>query len=156
MVPISLLNSLGWAQQVLPDGSVYYVHSTLHVTTDINLRKQKNLYAVAAFVEQDEDLKQGRGNAQDLELWLRPGTASKGQQPKLEGRWVDHGSARIAGLDDGNEEESVLFELVSSMTLFNLLFLQAWTKNIVIGALWKLTRHIVPSLQTHEEKRWIS
>lgn len=88
------LRDLGWLEYVLPDATLYYVHPTLRVTTDIDLRQPKNLDAVTTFFDRQKDAGEhsvGGG----MELWLReaPEPASK----KKRGdwfvplkAWVDH------------------------------------------------------------------
>jgi hypothetical protein len=70
---------------------VYYVHPTMRVTTDIDLRNQSKLQAVSAYFESDEHGKGNRG----LESWLRDmGTKKREFRPVR--MWLDHKMRRIS------------------------------------------------------------
>ncbi|TFK33262.1 hypothetical protein BDQ12DRAFT_727898 [Crucibulum laeve] len=82
------LHNLGWLEYHLPDGTCYYVHPTRSVTTDINLRSDKALHTVTAYLE-DRDRTQLHGHHGGVEVWLRDiGTAKKGFM--LSRSLVDH------------------------------------------------------------------
>lgn len=87
------LHDLGWIEYVLPDATFYYVHPTLRVTTDIDLRRIQKLEAVTAYFDRQKDIGDRRGS-QGTELWLREMT---GRTTKRRGdvftpvkSWVDH------------------------------------------------------------------
>lgn len=88
------LHELGWLEYVLPDATLYYVHPTLRVTTDIDLRVPKNLDAVTSYLDRQKDSGE-RSTGPGMELWLREEVTKKG--PKRRGdwfnpvkAWVDH------------------------------------------------------------------
>jgi hypothetical protein len=96
------LHELGWIEYQLPDGTVYYVHPTRRVTTDVDLRIESILDIVTAFLERQKDgiVQQG------MELWIR-----EGQTQKFKSRqgilvpmrcWVDH-RKRAVQFDHVNE-----------------------------------------------------
>ena len=104
------LHELGWLEYHLPDGSVYYVHPARRVTTDVNLRSERYLDAVEAWLDdrRDESLDVG------VEAWLREakgGAAKKGgwsagkkgaPEVRLERFWVDHHARTV--VKDTEEE----------------------------------------------------
>lgn len=45
------LHDLGWVEYHLPDGTFYYVHPTLRVTTDVNLRNERLLDDVTTWLD---------------------------------------------------------------------------------------------------------
>ncbi|KIM38706.1 hypothetical protein M413DRAFT_29942 [Hebeloma cylindrosporum] len=77
------LHDLGWVEYHLPDGSVYYVHPTRRITTDLNLRVDRILFAVDGWMEErkDETLDVG------VEGWLREADAKKHVAKKASGGW---------------------------------------------------------------------
>ncbi|RDB19890.1 hypothetical protein Hypma_013085 [Hypsizygus marmoreus] len=80
------LHDFGWIEYQLPDGTMYYVHPTRHVTTDIDLREDKKLDALTAYLEHRKD---GAGAPAGVELWLRePVSPKRGFVPAR--FWVDH------------------------------------------------------------------
>jgi hypothetical protein len=85
----SVRQSLGWFDYCLPDGTVYYVHPTLGITTDIDLRNQRKLQAVSTYLEDDEGLGTSKGVGNDLEIWLSDATVL-GEVFKPLRRLVDH------------------------------------------------------------------
>ncbi|PPQ77168.1 hypothetical protein CVT25_010796 [Psilocybe cyanescens] len=120
------LHELGWLEYHLPDGTVYYVHPTRKVTTDVNLRSESHLEAVELWLEE----RRGRDGDEDdrvgVEAWLREvkkvgknksggvqvqapawkaGAGGKGKGGSLtfffERYWVDH-HARTAVKDDSD------------------------------------------------------
>jgi len=69
---------------------VYYVHPTRRVTTDIDMREDKMLDAVVAFLEHHS----GPVVPLGLELWIREGEQiKKGFPPRM--FWVDHGRRTV-------------------------------------------------------------
>jgi hypothetical protein len=96
------LHDLGWIEYQLPDGTIYYVHPTRHVTTDVDLRVDKVLDIVTAYLEQQKD-----GNVpQGMELWVREGQAQRLKSTQgvlvLVRCWVDH-MKRVVQFDHVNE-----------------------------------------------------
>ncbi|KZT29536.1 hypothetical protein NEOLEDRAFT_1056631 [Neolentinus lepideus HHB14362 ss-1] len=79
----------GWVEYTLPDGSSYYVHANMRVTTDIDLHHPKKLEAVTAYFDQK--------TAEELalplagwEMWLRE-AHDKGKHGLLPIRhWINH------------------------------------------------------------------
>ena len=71
-VSTPLLHNLGWIEYVLPDASSYYVHPTMRVTTDIDLRNTKKLEAVTSYFDH-----KNAGAAVGLEVWLQDLTTTK-------------------------------------------------------------------------------
>ncbi|KAI3614483.1 hypothetical protein WG66_009710 [Moniliophthora roreri] len=101
-----LLHQKGWIEYGLPDGLRYYVHPTLRVTTDIDLRNVVKLEAITKFLElRRGDISGFEGAPAGWELWLREGPVDK-KKKKTKGRgrgkdkaedefiplkfWVDH------------------------------------------------------------------
>ena len=96
------MHDLGWIEYQLPDGTVYYVHPTRRVTTDVDLRVDTVLDIVAAYLERQKD-----GNVpQGMEMWVREGHAQKSrsrQSGLVPVRcWVDH-RKRVVQFDRANE-----------------------------------------------------
>lgn len=88
------LHDLGWIEYQLPDGTVYYVHPTRRVTTDIDLREDKKLDAITVYFENHKD---SGGAPAGMEMWLQNAELTKrGFAPARV--WVDH-RARIVSLD---------------------------------------------------------
>jgi len=67
----------------LPDGSVYYDHPTRRVTTDLNLRIERILFAVDGWMEErkDETLDVSVGG------WLREADGKRHVPKKASGGW---------------------------------------------------------------------
>ncbi|KAK0461163.1 uncharacterized protein EV420DRAFT_1640659 [Desarmillaria tabescens] len=74
------LNQLGWIEFSLPDSTVYYVHPTLRVTTDIELRNSKKLDLVTFYFE---NYKNELAPPSGMELWLRESARKKKRDPPL-------------------------------------------------------------------------
>jgi len=86
------LHELGWIEYRLPDNTVYYVHPTCRVTTDIDMREDKKLDSVVAFLERHRSTVVPLG----LEMWIREGKYfKKGFPLKLLLFWVDHGRRTV-------------------------------------------------------------
>ena len=83
------LQTLGWAEHVLPDSSQYYHHAVLRVTTDIDLRHPKNLQRVTEYLERNVARETALPPADDWELWLKS-TGTIAPELKLEQCWVNH------------------------------------------------------------------
>ena len=100
------LHILGWREHCLPDGTVYYVHPTNRVTTEINLRNERMLTSVERFLadysdDQSSSAMEGTP-ASGGEIWLRDvGTANSGLV--LEKWWVDHQLRKVVVGGDENE-----------------------------------------------------
>jgi hypothetical protein len=82
------LHDLGWIEYQLPDRTVYYVHPTRRVTTDVDLRIDSVLDIVTEYINR---LKEGSA-PQGMELWVREGQKSKPKHGFLVPTrcWVDH------------------------------------------------------------------
>ncbi|KAF8967511.1 hypothetical protein BDZ97DRAFT_1755936 [Flammula alnicola] len=110
------LHELGWLEYHLPDGTIYYVHPTRRVTTDVNLRLERVLTAVEAWMDErrDETLDVG------VEAWLREVKDGKKGGAKAGGRggkkgdvviyferyWVDHHARTV--VKDDEEDRRVI------------------------------------------------
>jgi len=77
------LHDLGWLEYHLPDGSVYYVHPTRRVTTDLNLRIERILFAVDGWMEERKD----ETLDVSVEGWLREADGKKYVHNKASGGW---------------------------------------------------------------------
>ncbi|KAF8804295.1 hypothetical protein BYT27DRAFT_6700590 [Phlegmacium glaucopus] len=105
------LHNLGWLEYYLPDGTVYYVHPTTRVTTEINLRSERMLTGVERFLEDHgKDHPGGAGSAAEGtvaaggEIWLRDvGTAKSGMV--LERWWVDHRVRTVVLFGDDHDQQ---------------------------------------------------
>ncbi|KAL0950327.1 hypothetical protein HGRIS_010298 [Hohenbuehelia grisea] len=89
------LHHFGWIEYVLPDASFYYVHPTLRVATDIDLRNVKKLDAVTKHLEiKNSSTGYGYGATNGWELWLREMDEGKKRKGKDEMAflkcWIDH------------------------------------------------------------------
>ncbi|KAJ3505857.1 hypothetical protein NLJ89_g7196 [Agrocybe chaxingu] len=112
------LHELGWLEYHLPDGTVYYVHPTRRITTDINLRSERLLDAVSSWLDERRDESPNVG----VECWLKevkdPKKASKSGWGRksgnseapvvLERYLVDH-HVRTVVKDDEEERSLVGF-----------------------------------------------
>lgn len=85
------LRNLGWLEFFLPDSSVYFIHPSFRVATDIDLHSLKKLDAVSAYLDRlhRDVIPQG------MELWLRePVAGSSSGGPKRGynpvSQWVNH------------------------------------------------------------------
>jgi hypothetical protein len=100
------LHTLGWLEYHLPDGTVYYVHPTAKVTTEINLRSERMLTGVERFLADYSEDQSGSAMEGTLdfcsEIWLRDvGTVRTGLV--LERWWVDHRLRTVViGGDENN------------------------------------------------------
>jgi hypothetical protein len=86
------LHSLGWIEYVLPDATFYYVHPTLRVTTDIDLRNMKKLEAVTVYFDRKDSTFAGSGGGGapvGVELGLRDAASAKRDWVPVR-CWVDH------------------------------------------------------------------
>ncbi|KAK0212739.1 hypothetical protein DFS33DRAFT_1377207 [Desarmillaria ectypa] len=87
------LNQLGWIEFSLPDSTAYYVHPTLRVTTDMELRNSKKLDLVTSYFDNYKDELAPPGG---MELWLRESPRKKKRDPPLAGWWIDHKSRSVS------------------------------------------------------------
>ncbi|KAJ8698975.1 hypothetical protein PTI98_005621 [Pleurotus ostreatus] len=91
-----LLHQFGWIEYILPDSSFYYVHPTLRVTTDIDLRNIQNLDVVNKYLERkDGGSSYGYGTvaSNGWEIWLRESgvkSKKKGGKDDFVKCWIDH------------------------------------------------------------------
>lgn len=83
-VSTPLLHNFGWVEYVLPDASFYYVHPTLRVTTDIDLRSTKKLELVTSYLDHKD-----AGAPAGLEIWLQNSSTSKHDFVPYR-IWIDH------------------------------------------------------------------
>jgi hypothetical protein len=75
------LHDLGWIEYQLPDGTVYYVHPTRRVMTDVDLRIDSVLDIVTEYINRLRD-----GSApQGMEMWVREGQAQKSKSKSKHG-----------------------------------------------------------------------
>ncbi|KAH9482108.1 hypothetical protein JR316_0004203 [Psilocybe cubensis] len=121
------LHELGWLEYSLPDGTVYYVHPTRKVTTDVNLRSETLLEAVELWLDERKGRDGDNENLAGIEAWLREvknvgkkktggvqvqapvrksGASGKGKGGSLtfyfERYWVDH-NVRTVVKDDAED-----------------------------------------------------
>ena len=83
------LNTLGWAEYVLPDSSFYYHHVGLRVTTDIDLRNPRYLQQVTEYVEKKLPRETSMPPPQGWELWIKSGSVQQNNfRPNQS--WVNH------------------------------------------------------------------
>jgi hypothetical protein len=87
------MHALGWREYVLPDAAVYFVHTTLRVTTDIDLRNLKQLEIVTGYLDRDGE---GFKVPQGCELWLRDAAEGKRRDCVPVRNWVDHGKRSVS------------------------------------------------------------
>ena len=104
------LHTLGWLEYHLSDGTVYYVHPTNRVTTEIDLRSERMLTNVERFLADYSKDHSGSTMEETLasggEIWLRDvGTAKSGLV--LEKWWVDHRSRTVVNLVMGGDEHEL-------------------------------------------------
>lgn len=103
------LHELGWIEYHLPDGTFYYVHPTRRVTTDVNLRIEKVLNAVTAYLENDC----GEIAPSGCELWLRDSNTALGSGRKSlepQNSWVNHQTRSVvvdAGYKGGKKRKAL-------------------------------------------------
>ncbi|KAG7440014.1 uncharacterized protein BT62DRAFT_911598, partial [Guyanagaster necrorhizus] len=151
------LNQLGWIEFSLPDSVVYYVHPTLRVTTDMELRNNKKLDLVTSYFDSyKDDLAPPTG----MELWLREGARKKKRDPPLVGWWIDHKSRRVSSELPrkgpsrlGRNDEDAL-----DMEYRYWAFMEAHPAHSPLPAnahgeamnalIWAWTDHLLPSRQT--------
>ena len=101
------LHSLGWIEYHLPDGTVYYVHPTSRVTTEINLRSERMLTSVEKFLaDHDKDPAVAGVNVEVGEIWLRDVGSTKKGGMVLEKWWVDHMVRTVVILGDERRKGS--------------------------------------------------
>lgn len=97
-LPTPSFPSLGWSEHVLPSSSYYYSHAATRTVTDIDLRDEKKLAAVRAYLKSKLSPSHGDGNAEQtlrgdsplcieegVDLWLRD--ANPGLQTKAKSEW---------------------------------------------------------------------
>jgi hypothetical protein len=91
------LHDLGWIEYHLPDETVYYVHPTRRMITDVDLRIDSTLDVVTTFLKRkDGNLPKG------TELWIREGPRSKQGFVVPSGWRVDH-MKQVVHFDCANE-----------------------------------------------------
>jgi hypothetical protein len=87
------MQALGWNEHVLPDAAVYFVHPTLRVITDIDLRNLKQLEIVTTYLDRDGE---GFKVPQGCELWLRDAAEGKRRECVPVRNWIDHGNRSVS------------------------------------------------------------
>lgn len=111
-VPMRRFTSMGWQENVLPDGSRYFSNPTLHVVTDIDLRNSERLDAVTSFLEGgDMDILPPQG----WELWLRDAGESTTFIPAK--AWVHHGTRMVLFKRPSSDPGEVMHKDVDSRPL---------------------------------------
>lgn len=83
------LQSMGWRHITLPDNSVYFYHTTLRVTTDIDLRTPSKLDAVTSYL-QENSIDESFLPPEGWESWLVDSDVGKKRSPKPISSWVNH------------------------------------------------------------------
>ena len=81
------LRKLGWTEYRLPDNTVYYVHPTRRITTDIDMREDKMLDRAVALLKR-------KVVPPGLELWFREREHTK-KAFFARMFWVDHGRRTV-------------------------------------------------------------
>jgi hypothetical protein len=94
-VSTSYLQSKGWLEYVLPDSTVYYIHPSMRVTTDIDLRNPQRLQAVSTYFEGDAFGMAGKGAGKGCEMWLRDVSKNRVDFHPVR-MWVDHGRRQVS------------------------------------------------------------
>lgn len=79
---------MGWRHITLPDNSVYFYHSTLRVTTDIDLRTPTKLDGITAYLRENS-IDDSFVPPEGWESWLVDSNVGK-KQPKPISSWVNH------------------------------------------------------------------
>jgi hypothetical protein len=87
------MRALGWSEYVLPDTAIHFVHPTLRVITDIDLRNMKQLEIVSEYLDRDGE---GFKVPQGCELWLRDAADGKRRECVPVRTWVDHGKRSVS------------------------------------------------------------
>jgi hypothetical protein len=80
---------MGWRHITLPDNSVYFHHSTLRVTTDIDLRTPSKLDAITSYL-QENSIDESFLPPEGWESWLVDSNVGKKANPKPISSWVNH------------------------------------------------------------------
>lgn len=83
------LQSMGWRHITLPDNSVYFYHTTLRVTTDIDLRTPSKLDAITSYL-QENSIDEAFQPPEGWESWLVDSNVGKKGNPKPISSWVNH------------------------------------------------------------------
>ena len=83
------LQLMGWRHITLPDNSVYFYHTTLRVTTDIDLRTPSKLDAVTSYL-QENSIDESFLPPEGWESWLVDSDVGKKHNPKPISSWVNH------------------------------------------------------------------
>lgn len=86
---IPRLHALGWIEYVLPDAAIYYVHPTMRVVTDIDLRSVRQLDLVMKYLDRGTS-GEGFKVPQGCELWVRDAANGKKKDCVPVRNWVDH------------------------------------------------------------------
>lgn len=89
------IENVGWKEHALPDSTSYYVHSSLRVVTDIDLRNAQKLRAIMEYLKRLPS--EVATPPQGWELWIRE-TGKTKKDFKLIKNWVNH-KARILSFD---------------------------------------------------------
>jgi len=85
------LQLMGWRHITLPDNSIYFYHTTLRVTTDIDLRTPNKLDAVTSYL-QENSIDESFLPPEGWESWLVDSDVGKKHKhsPKPISSWVNH------------------------------------------------------------------
>lgn len=89
------IENVGWKEHALPDSTSYYVHSSICVVTDIDLRNAQKLRAIMEYLKRFPS--EVATPPQGWELWIRE-TGKTKKDFKLIKNWVNH-KARILSFD---------------------------------------------------------
>ncbi|KAF7984725.1 hypothetical protein HWV62_11654 [Athelia sp. TMB] len=88
---IPQLHTIGWIEYVLPDAATYYVHPTLRVVTDIDLRNERHLNNVMGYLDRGTGTGgEGFKVPQGCELWVRDAAKGRRRDCVPVRNWVDH------------------------------------------------------------------
>ena len=146
------LYTLGWAEHVLPDSSVYYYHATRRVSTDIDLRNPRFLQHVTEYLEKTLPRQTTIPPPAGWELWLKSVPLRK--EGRTEQSWVNHKlriltsepPPSVSGdgliLERFSEDDRESLFTPPPPVLWSLKGSQVSTWNTVTGASLKAIRHM--------------
>lgn len=155
---------MGWRHITLPDNSVYFYHSTLRVTTDIDLRTPSKLDAITSYL-QENSIDESFVPPEGWESWLVDSNVGKKAGPKPISSWVNHperiltfASPSLPQSREVGNSKTLGDDRTLTVYLFARLSTQSGqvlTSNIVIGPLWSLTPPIHLFPPTHVRMLWM-
>ncbi|KAI9509558.1 hypothetical protein F5148DRAFT_741028 [Russula earlei] len=111
LVSVDRFAIIGWQEYLILDGTRYFSNATLHVVTDVDLRKSEELDAVTRFLDgPDTEILP----PPQWELWLRDGNEStQGFIPVKV--WIHHGARMVVSKHPGSDLVKHLNEGIDRM-----------------------------------------